>query len=404
MQHEPRDRSSEKDSVKRKSKPRFRLFLQFVIVTVLTIVLIEAVARIVVFKWVPFSPTDSAGVHFHAPDGLGDLKPSKNSILIPSAFYGGARPLMPYSFRTNSQGLRELRDYAVPKPKGIIRILCVGDSYTEGALVHNHNTYPALLNSRILRGSEGFEVINAGGSGYSIRDELAYLKEKGLYLEPNIVILQVFTNDLSDLRDELKGERGQRPQKQSRTKRSLRDVAYTCIQYSATVRLGFWMVWRRETPLPEKVKRDRALAQQKYIEFIYKKSDPARMAATKNAYEEGFREFRDATKKAGARLIVIHVPDYMQVTTDLPNTPQQYFRKLGEKFDVPYVDLLPVFKSYPVESDFIYLMPENGHLSRLGNWIMAKEAGRGVMNLIPKTKDDFHPGYQERPFSTLKKS
>src|SRR4029078_6053803 len=42
-------------------------------------------------------------------------------------------------------------------------------------------------------------------AGYTILDELALLREKGVAFKPNLVILAVFENDLDDLRRENNG-------------------------------------------------------------------------------------------------------------------------------------------------------------------------------------------------------
>ena len=99
---------------------------------------------------------------------------------------------MPYRVVVNSQGLRMDRDLQFPKKKP--HILCLGDSVTFGPYLPNHDTYPGLLQQKY----PDKEVINAGICSYTIVDEVSLLKQRAKYCEPDIIILQVLDNDLSD--------------------------------------------------------------------------------------------------------------------------------------------------------------------------------------------------------------
>ena len=119
------------------------------------------------------------------PPLLGDLLPRENKIWQ-------FDPLAPYRVVVNSQGLRMDRDLQFPKTKP--RLLCLGDSFTFGPYLANYDTYPGLLQQKY----PDKEVINAGISGYTITDEVSLLKQRAKYCEPDIIILQVLDNDLSD--------------------------------------------------------------------------------------------------------------------------------------------------------------------------------------------------------------
>ena len=114
---------------------------------------------------------------------LGDLRPGVSSVW-------DMHPKMPYRVTSNRQGLRMTYDLAFPKTKQ--RILVLGDSYTFGPYLDDHDTYPALLDARYPEK----EVINAGICGYSIPQVAALFNERAKYSRPDIVILQVVDNDL----------------------------------------------------------------------------------------------------------------------------------------------------------------------------------------------------------------
>jgi lysophospholipase L1-like esterase len=126
------------------------------------------------------------GISFdQRPRLLGDLKPQDDQIWL-------YVPAMPYRVVTNSQGLRMNYDLEFPKKKP--RVLCLGDSFTFGPYLPNHDTYPGLLQQMF----PDKEIINAGVCGYNIADEVSLLKERAKYCEPDIIIFQVLDNDLED--------------------------------------------------------------------------------------------------------------------------------------------------------------------------------------------------------------
>lgn len=119
------------------------------------------------------------------PAKLGDLAPNENKIM-------DFNHPMAYRVVSNSQGLRMSNDLKFPKEKQ--RILCLGDSFTFGLFLVNHDTFPELLGQKF----PDKEVINAGICGYTIADEVSLFNQRAKYCEPDIIILQALDNDLSD--------------------------------------------------------------------------------------------------------------------------------------------------------------------------------------------------------------
>lgn len=96
--------------------------------------------------------------------------------------------------KTNSLGLRD----GEVVENGRKKVLILGDSFTFGYGVENNETYAEVLEKK-LNGS--VDVINAGyASGYSTDTEYVYLKNHGLKLKPDVVILGFFIgNDAADI-------------------------------------------------------------------------------------------------------------------------------------------------------------------------------------------------------------
>lgn len=99
-------------------------------------------------------------------------------------------------FWTNSLGFRD-REIELPKPKGRVRIVCVGGSTTvEGP--HNDLTYPKLL-ERMLRAhfsSGNIDVINCGVDGMAFPGELERMGD-WLRLEPDLILHYNIINNAS---------------------------------------------------------------------------------------------------------------------------------------------------------------------------------------------------------------
>jgi len=85
--------------------------------------------------------------------------------------------------------------HAVAKPPGKKRILFLGDSFTIGFGITRENRYTDRI-QRIL--GSGYEVINMGMWGWSTDQELLVLKEKGLQYSPDVVVLAMFLDDISN--------------------------------------------------------------------------------------------------------------------------------------------------------------------------------------------------------------
>lgn len=95
----------------------------------------------------------------------------------------------------NAYGMRSAAAAALPAP-GMLRILCLGDSVTNGgAMTDQRETFPFLL-ERALRGRAiAAEVLNASAPGWSVDNEWGWLRANGTF-GASVVILTVSTHDL----------------------------------------------------------------------------------------------------------------------------------------------------------------------------------------------------------------
>lgn len=100
----------------------------------------------------------------------------------------------------NAQGYHNT-DHPLRKPADAYRIVVVGDSLVEGLHVPIGGTFTKLLESRLnddRRGGRRVEVLNVGISGMSPLLEYLGLRDRFLRLEPDLVLLCFFMNDVSE--------------------------------------------------------------------------------------------------------------------------------------------------------------------------------------------------------------
>ena len=91
----------------------------------------------------------------------------------------------------------------VDKSPAILRVVCLGDSFTFGEGVHYPDTYPARL-ERLLSAAHPdrpVEVLNAGVQSYGTDHAVAFHVAHGARFEPDIVTLGFFLNDATDARE-----------------------------------------------------------------------------------------------------------------------------------------------------------------------------------------------------------
>src|SRR5205807_8992996 len=98
-------------------------------------------------------------------------------------------------FVTNAMGFRDDREVPVEKD-GEFRIFSLGDSMAVGLGVSVEETYVRQLENSIAHRLSRVRVINAAVGSYSTWQEVDLLKEKGIQLQPDIVMLAFYWNDL----------------------------------------------------------------------------------------------------------------------------------------------------------------------------------------------------------------
>ena len=107
----------------------------------------------------------------------------------------------PVFLETNRFGLRE-REFVVPKPEGLVRVVLLGDSFVFGNGVEAQDRLGVFLEEQLREHSGAehprVEVLHVGIASWNIQAECAYLRRALSLLDPDLVIQVLIPNDLED--------------------------------------------------------------------------------------------------------------------------------------------------------------------------------------------------------------
>lgn len=102
------------------------------------------------------------------------------------------------TIRTNRDGIVDRVEHTVEKPPGTVRILFLGDSFSEGWGLPYEQRFDRIV-ERALQdrfGPQRIEVIKAGIRGFDMSDVLIALETKWTAYQPDIVLVGFLLNDI----------------------------------------------------------------------------------------------------------------------------------------------------------------------------------------------------------------
>lgn len=98
-------------------------------------------------------------------------------------------------FKLNSMGLRD-DEISEKKPDGVYRVIALGDSFTLGFGVNREDLFVDVLEQWWNEEGRRVEVINSGTEGYSTDQQVVWFEEVGSKLDPDLVLIFPYENDL----------------------------------------------------------------------------------------------------------------------------------------------------------------------------------------------------------------
>lgn len=364
---------------------RLRALFVYAAIVTATVAVLELGAR--VWMWTAPNASDNAGDRLGNArygfnfEGPGDLAANQDGHWV----IWWRRP---YHVETDSRGFRTTEAPRADSRK----IVTIGDSQTFGPYVATEDTWSAWMQSELRRRPDAapVQVFKGGVSGYTIADELAWLRDKGLAMRPDLIVLAPFENDIFDYRRVLAG--------------NAKRIAGTSAQGGA----GEWIVsarvalWQNSAiyNVASAIKRSLQMAaagvnlRRGEGEAALVRPDPgdefARFAA---AYECDFRIFAALAREADIPLAVVLIPSYDALVDGAQPTVAPLVARLCAELGVPFLDLTGTFAAIADPAQSLYLLhwvaargryEGNGHLSRYGHLVAGKAVAAFVAGLPPR--------------------
>lgn len=288
------------------------------------------------------------------------------------------------------------RDYEMSqnKPENTKRILALGDSFTFGMGIRQENIFTEKL-EKILseKDSENnYEVVNMGAIGYTTDQELLILKEKGLELQPDAVILNFFVgNDVTEFRrHEWVLDDNEELLKVLDTKHYVDDehrLRYKGEEEPASYFLNFvytrWQILMKKLSLNKE--EGPTLTWPAFLDVNDEHGDP-KLPEYWYQVEYTLTEMKRILDEKGIKLIVVAIP--MDVQTDRKywnKYPEMYFdeeayelsrpqatiKQLTDMMGIEYIDLLSFFRDAD-PNVWYYYEKEDPHWTNEGHELAAK--------------------------------
>lgn len=265
--------------------------------------------------------------------------------------------------KTNSQSFRNNKDFNVNIPKGKIRIICSGDSFTLGYGVDNEHTWPEQLASLDKR----LETVNIGQDGYGVDQAYLWYMRDGIKLNHDVHILAFITNDFSRMNSDKFCDWCKPLLKVINGKLIVTNVPVPRYSY-------LFPQLRDYTDRLTNLKLYELLRSffRKVLSFLNIKvdltDDEVRTIALKV-----FENLQYVNKEKSSTLILVHLPDYLDFITHESDTWRKWLKVETAKRGIIYVDLIEEFKKLPSgEISLLFRIETDGHYTEKGNRIVAR--------------------------------
>jgi lysophospholipase L1-like esterase len=280
----------------------------------------------------------------------------------------------------NGFGYRDAERSPQPAP-GTVRILALGDSVTFGMGVAQDRTYPkqteVLLNNAASRPQGApVEVLNLGMPGYNTLHQLALLRELGLGLKPDVVVVGFLYNDIelsSSQKEEGVVKETTQPSAARRVKSSINASWLWLKQHSL---FAAWLSPRLANALrPLGVK---GMGQVGEVKDQYVDSNP-----NWRRMQEALLEMKRLTAERNIELVVMIIPA-MANFTDATYPIKEYHQAVAgfcRSSGIKVLDLLPAF--WGGDGTQYWISATDGHPNAQGQQIIAQALAGYLAPLLP---------------------
>jgi lysophospholipase L1-like esterase len=255
--------------------------------------------------------------------------------------------LMGVWLETNSQGLRD-REYSFEKTPGVLRVLMLGDSLTEGWGVPEPDTFVRRVERLYADHGVKAEVINTGVGNWNTVEEVELFMTDVYRYNPDIVVLNYAINDSE-------------PVPHDRPPSFLMRHCYSCVfllgRYDALRRMIFGgQDWKEY-----------------YLGLVGDGTTQGWIDS-----KAAIKKLADYCKEHRIKLLIAMHPELHDVQHYQLQWITDLVRGAAAEYDVPFVDLLPYVHDQPPST--LWVTPPDPHPNALADKFLAQ----GVYEALEK--------------------
>jgi len=275
---------------------------------------------------------------------------------------------------TNSLGFRG-GEIASPKPAGRYRVVVLGDSVAFGWGVNDGETFAAQA-EQLLRRHEKYrdaEVVNLAVPGYAVRQEVALLKRTVAQLQPDLVLIGFYSNDLPDTFEDKAGTSGTSIAKaQTQTGQTLRMNPVPSTWFERLARRSR-AVYTGGHALKQLIHRGEGkTGSSMELDLLENRSSPQLDVAWQRIQAQ-FADLRETSATAGFAVGIVILPPREQVLGRFADsTYQRKTRSIAEQFGFFVVDPLPALAESGAAKESLFIPYDRNHPSATGHRIIAE--------------------------------
>jgi len=349
-----------------------RKFIVFLVAVTLPFLLVEGTASL--FMAVQQTAVAPMPSHARYDEELGWI--CRPNVRIDSLYGPGL------GLTTNAQGLRAKESYTPAVPPGRFRVICLGDSFTQGYGVSDEETYPAQMEAACPR----VQAINMGQVGYGIDQAYLWYKRDGAKLQADVLLFAFINNDFWRMsisafrgypKPMLRARGGQLhlenvPVPRRWAGAAARRRAMELVRGLAVTRSAYWLKERL-------VSKPDLPATTAHGATFYQPSNEDTLAAAGLVFQDLAR----LSKERGQQLVLVYLPSDLVIE---PSVEAQWLTEFARTHDLRLFNLVAEFGRLP-PWELARLFLPHGHYTREGNRLVAEAMLRRLRDLNPPPPD-----------------
>jgi len=276
---------------------------------------------------------------------------------------------------TNSLGFRG-PEIATPKPSGRFRVVALGDSVTFGFGVNDTETFCAQAEQILRRSLNGrdVELVNLAVPGYDTLQEVGLIKRTAALLQPDLVLLGFYTNDVPDALAEKESSGG------GTTIAAANPVKGQVLHMNPTPTSWLEAQLRRSRAiytgghaLKALVRRGEGKAGSSLELDLLENHRSADLERAWERVDGQLSELRTIATAGNFKVGIIILPPREQVSGQFVDSQYQpHLRAMADKLGFFVVDPLPAMSASPMRKDRLFIPYDRNHPSAAGHRIIGE--------------------------------